>query len=224
LPGRGRTGRAGREVTESVKGDDKKGGKEESAANETEQSKMPRSITANTFIAFKKRLTVQRDKQQETLKFLAGLTPQEKYRSCTTGIMSTPEAQKIALEMPTRPDNATAQQLQAYAGKTDKKCGEDPGKYDFNWRRDRFTEARVAAVAAFSAALGSPSGNGGPYLMMPVRRFSDFERRYDTSPLPRARASRLPGTPTASPPVRAAESLPPTLAQDQTPSHPWCNT
>ena len=163
-----------KKVTESVKGGEKKGGKDEAAANETDQSKMPRPITANTFVAFKKGLTVQRDKQQETLKFLAGITPVEKYKGCTTTIMTTPEAQKIALETPSPPDNATVQQLQAYAENlaaemkkvTDKKCGEDPAKYhEYQWKKDRFTEARTAAIAAFSAALDSPSGNGGgPFL------------------------------------------------------------
>lgn len=162
-----------KKVTESVKGGDKKA-KEESAANETDQSKMPRSITANTFVAFKKGLTVQRDKQQETLKFLAGLTPQETYKSCTTTIMMTPEGQKVALAQPSPPDNATVEQLQAYSQKlaaemkkvTDKKCGEDPSRYhEYQWKKDRFTEARAAAIAAFSAALDSPSGNGGgPFL------------------------------------------------------------
>jgi hypothetical protein len=135
---------------------------------------MPRPITANTFVAFKKGLTVQRDKQQETLKFLAGLTPLETYKNCTNTIMMTPEGQKVALDQPSPPDNATVQQLQAYAEKlaaemkkvTDKKCGEDPSKYhNYQWKQDRFTEARTAAIAAFSAALDSPSGNGGgPFL------------------------------------------------------------
>jgi len=163
-----------KKVTESVKGGEKKGGKEEAAANETDQSKMPRPITANTFVAFKKGLTVQRDKQQETLKFLAGLTPLETYKNCTNTIMMTPEGQKVALDQPSPPDNATVQQLQAYAEKlaaemkkvTDKKCGEDPSKYhNYQWKQDRFTEARAAAIAAFSAALDSPSGSGGgPFL------------------------------------------------------------
>ena len=161
-----------KKVTESVKGGEKKGGKEESAANETDQSKMPRPITANTFVAFKKGLTVQRDKQQETLEFLAGLTPLETYKNCTNTIMMTPEGQKVALSQPSPPDNATVQQLQAYAEKlaaemkkvTDKKCGEDPAKYhEYQWKKDRFTEARTAAIAAFSAALGSPSGNDDNY-------------------------------------------------------------
>jgi len=163
-----------KKVTESVKGGEKKGVKEETAANETDQSKMPRPITANTFVAFKKGLTVQRDKQQETLKFLAGVTPLETYKSCTTTILMTPEGQKVALQMPSPPDNATVEQLQAYAQKlaaemtklTDKKCGEDPAKYhNYQWKMDRFTEARTAAIAAFSAALDKPSGNGGgPFL------------------------------------------------------------
>lgn len=163
-----------KKVTESVKGGDKKGGKEEAAANETDQSKMPRPITANTFVAFKKGLTVERDKQQETLKFLAGLTPLETYKNCTNTIMTTPEGQKVALQVPSPPDNATVEQLNAYSQKlavemkkvTDKKCGEDPSKYhEYQWKKDRFTEARTAAIAAFSAALDSPSGNGGgPFL------------------------------------------------------------
>jgi hypothetical protein len=177
-----------KKVTESVKGGDRKGGKEEAAANETAQSKMPRPITANTFVAFKKGLTVQRDKQQETLKFLAGITPVEKYRSCAANVMMTPEGQKIVLQIPTPPDDATVQQLQAYGEKlgaemkklTDKQCGEDPSKYDFQWRRDRFTEARVAAVAAFSAALDSPSGSGGgPYLAVDLEGMQQQQGRDD---------------------------------------------
>jgi hypothetical protein len=173
-----------------VKGGDKKAGKEEAAANETAQSKMPRTITANTFVAFKKGLTVQRDKQQETLKFLAGVTPVEKYRSCTANVMATPEGQKVALQMPTPPDNATTQQLMAYAEKlgvemkklTDKQCGEDPSKYGFEWRRARFAEARAAAIAAFSAALDSPSGNGGsggPYLAADLEESTEQQSRDD---------------------------------------------
>ncbi|HEX6051589.1 MAG TPA: hypothetical protein VFZ21_20120 [Gemmatimonadaceae bacterium] len=177
-----------KKVTESVKGGDRKGGKEEAAANETAKSKMPRPITANTFVAFKKGLTVQRDKQQETLKFLAGITPVEKYRSCAANVMMTPEGQKIVLQIPTPPDDATVQQLQAYGEKlgaemkklTDKQCGEDPSKYDFQWRRDRFTEARVAAVAAFSAALDSPSGSGGgPYLAVDLEGMQQQQGRDD---------------------------------------------
>ena len=46
-----------------------------------------------------------------------------------------------------------------------KQCGEDPSKYhNAQWKIDRFKEARVAGVAAFSAALDAPSGSSGPYL------------------------------------------------------------
>jgi hypothetical protein len=175
-----------KKVTESVKGGDKKAATDEAAANETDKSKMPRSITANTFVAFKKGLQVQHDKQQETLKFLAGLTPLDTYKSCTTNIMTTPEGQKVALQVPSPPDNATVAQLQAYAQKlgvemqklTDKKCGEDPGKYNnYQWKNDRFTEARAAAIAAFSAALDSPSGNGGgPFLAFDLDEHSQQPR------------------------------------------------
>ena len=45
---------------------------------------------------------------------------------------------------------------------TYKKCGEDPGKYNnYQWKKDRFTEARAAAIAAFSAALAAGSRREG---------------------------------------------------------------
>lgn len=185
-----------KKVSESVKGGDKKGGKAEAAADETDKSRMPRPITANTFVAFKKGLTIQRDKQQETIKFLAGVTPVEKYKSCTRNVMVTPEGIKIVTQIPAPPDNATAEQLTAYSEKlqvemkklTDKQCGEDPSKYGYEWRRARFTEARVAAVAAFAAALNEPSGNGGsngPYLAVdleenpPQQQSEDINYFYD---------------------------------------------
>jgi hypothetical protein len=174
-----------KKVTESVKGGDKKAATTEPDADASDKSKMPRPITANTFVAFKKGLTVERNKQQEAIKFLAGVTPVAKYKECSVNIMMTPEGQKIALKYGNAPDNATVQQLQDMAQKlgaemqklTDKQCGEDPTKYHTGqWKVDRFKEAKAAGLAAFSAALDSPSGNNGPYFAFEVEATQQQQR------------------------------------------------
>jgi hypothetical protein len=85
-----------------------------------------------------------------------------------------PEMQKIIMSLGNLPENATQEQMQKAQEKmqTDMqklllaKCGEDPGPYDPSWKRRQIEVARVAGVTAFSAALGTASGSGGPFLSL----------------------------------------------------------
>jgi hypothetical protein len=178
LEGQGIGGLIKKKVSESVKGGDKKdqaGGKQEAnAATDVAPagSKLPRALTDVTLTAFKKGLTVERDHRQATVKFLATLKTTEQYKACEQSLAASPEMQKIVMSMGDLPDNATQEQIQKLSEKMSadmqklllSKCGEDPGKYHNSWRRSQMEAAEAAGVKAFSAALGSASGGGGPFL------------------------------------------------------------
>jgi hypothetical protein len=106
---------------------------------------------------FKRGLQLEVTERAALTKFMAGQPAREQaYRKCTTEIFSTPEGQKIALSLGNLPENATVEQLQAASQKmgeqmkalTDKKCGEDPSKYNGEWQRVRLREIEEKAAAA----------------------------------------------------------------------------
>ena len=172
--GQGIGGLIKKKVSESVKGDDKKGqqaGKQDAAGAQPSGSKLPRALTEGTLAAFKKGLVAERDHRQATTKFLASLKPREQYQSCMQTAAAGPEMQKIMMSMGTLGDNPTQEQVQKASEKmtadmaklVKDKCGDDPGKYDVGWKNAQMREARVVAVKAFAAAL-DPGASSGPFL------------------------------------------------------------
>ena len=167
-----------KKVAEKVKGDDKKGDdKKDQAATKSEAetaqpsgSKLGRTLTEGTLVAFKKGLTAERDHRQGTLKFLASLKTREQYTSCTQAVATSPEYQKIIMSLGELGDNPSQEQLQKASQKmsadmaklSKDKCGEDPGIYHGGWKDAQMREARAAGVKVFAAAL-TPGASSGPF-------------------------------------------------------------
>lgn len=184
--GQGIGGLIKKKVSESVKGDDKKGqqaGREDAATQQPSGSKLGRPLTQGTLAAFEKGLIAERDHRKGTVRFLATLKTRDQHNSCQQTVAASPEFQKIMMSMGTLGDNPTQEQVQKASEKMSAdlnklsidKCGEDPGKYDEGWKSRQIAAAEVEGARTFAAALAGGAGNG-PFFAFEVGPDEDFYR------------------------------------------------
>lgn len=174
LEAQGITDRLKKKVGEKVNTGDKKDPATTNAAVAADQSKAPTKITDVVMTAFIRGLETERDRRKATVKFLSTIKTREQYSACQSTLAAGPEMQKIMMSLGNLPENATQEQTQKASQKMQAdmeklvkdKCGEDPNIYNDGWRRRQADSAEAAGIRAFSAALGTSQGGGGPFLSL----------------------------------------------------------